>query len=265
MSIKNVLDFAAMKQKQQAISVLTCYDFTFAQLLNKTNIDCLLVGDSAAMVMHGFKTTVNADMAMLVAHTSAVARGAPDKFIIADLPFLSYRQDLSANMEAVKALMQAGAHAVKLEGAAGNLELIRHIVESGVPVMGHLGLTPQSVNLLGGYRIQAKDKPGRDLLLENALALENAGCFAMVLECVPNEIAAKVSQTLKIPTIGIGAGADTDGQVLVLPDMLGMNPTFQAKFVREFMAGFDLIQKAVNDYVMAVKQHDFPSKDESFV
>lgn len=264
MSIKTILDFKKMKQAKQAISMLTCYDFTMAQILNETAIDCLLVGDSAAMTMHGHSTTVPATMEMMIAHVAAVVRGAPNKFIVGDLPFLSYRKDLADGVENVALLMQAGAHAIKLEGVSGNLELIRHLVESGVPVMGHIGLTPQSINQLGGFRLQAKTDDDKKLLLESAKQLEEAGCFAVVLECVPSDIAREVSQALDIPTIGIGAGAGTDGQVLVLQDMLGLNPQFKAKFVRHFMSGFSLIKESVTNYVTAVQDGTFPNNAESY-
>lgn len=264
MSLKSVLDFKKMKQAKQPISMLTCYDFTMAQILNETAVDCLLVGDTLAMLMHGHSTTVPATMEMMALHVAAVARGAPNKFVIGDLPFLSYRKGLTNAVENVALLMQAGAQAVKLEGAAGNLELIHHLVNSGVPVMGHIGLTPQSINQLGGFRLQAKTDDDKKLLFESAKQLEEAGCFSIVLECVPSDIAREISQALDIPTIGIGAGVGTDGQVLVLQDMLGLNPQFKAKFVRHFMSGFSLIKESVANYVTAVQEGTFPNNAESY-
>jgi 3-methyl-2-oxobutanoate hydroxymethyltransferase len=201
----NVLDFQKMKDEGRKISMVTCYDYSSARAVAESTVDCILVGDSLAMTMHGHPTTLSATTAMMALHTSAVARGAPSKFIVADLPFLSYRKRLKDAMDSVQNLMTAGAHAVKLEGVRGHAEIVRHIVESGVPVMGHLGLTPQSVNLLGGMRVQARTDATVDLLASQAGELEQAGCFSLVLECVPSEVARKVTELLTIPTIGIGA------------------------------------------------------------
>ncbi|MCC7403222.1 MAG: 3-methyl-2-oxobutanoate hydroxymethyltransferase [Bdellovibrionales bacterium] len=257
-------DFQKFKKLGRKISMITCYDFWSAQLLNQSKVDCLLVGDSLAMVMHGHPTTLPASIEVMALHTAAVTRGAPDKFVVGDLPFLSYRKSLSENMNSVELLMKAGAQAVKLEGAAGNLELIRHIVESGVPVMGHLGLTPQSIHQLGGFRVQGKDRDSATLLNEQALALQEAGCFSVVLECVPSGLAERVSQSLIIPTIGIGAGPHTDGQVLVLHDMLGLNQNFEPKFLRRFQNFSQPIIDAINRYDLEVKECTFPSIEESY-
>ena len=200
-------DFAAKKQKGEKISMVTCYDYTFARILADSEVDCLLVGDSLAMVMHGFSTTLNASVELMALHTAAVARGASNKFIVGDLPFLSFRKDLASNMTAIGEVMQAGAQAVKLEGAKGNLDLIKHTVESGVPVMGHLGLTPQSIHQMGGFKVQGKEKREHDQIFEEALQLEKVGCFSLVLECVPAKLATEISRAISIPTIGIGAGA----------------------------------------------------------
>lgn len=260
----NVLDFQNRKQIKQKISMVTSYDYWSAKIINETTIDCILVGDSLAMVMHGHPSTLQAEMDVMVLHTLAVAKGAPQKFIVGDLPFMSYRKDLATNSENAAKLMRAGAHALKLEGAAGNLELIRHLVESGIPIMGHLGLTPQSVNMLGGFKVQGKESKEQDLILENALALEKAGCFAIVLECVPADLAAKVTKSLRIPTIGIGAGVDCDGQVLVLQDMLGMNNKFAPKFLKKYLNGFELVQNALNQYHQDVVTKEFPTEKESY-
>ncbi|MFN8943095.1 MAG: 3-methyl-2-oxobutanoate hydroxymethyltransferase, partial [Pseudobdellovibrionaceae bacterium] len=229
-----------------------------------TNIDCLLVGDSLGMTMHGFKTTIPVTNAMMALHTKAVSMGATEKFIVADLPFLSFRKSISYAVSSTQKLLQAGAQAVKLEGAQGNLKLISHLVESGVPVVGHLGLTPQSVNGFGGFRVQAKETPEQIKLMQDALMLEEAGCFSIVLECVPSSIATKISQKLSIPTIGIGAGAGCDGQVLVLQDLLGMNPDFKPKFVKNYMKGFEEISAALNSFHKEVIEEKFPSTKESF-
>lgn len=260
----NIFDFAKKKQAGEKITMVTCYDYTSAVLVNRSDIDCILVGDSVAMTMHGFNSTVPATVDMMAMHTAAVARGAKDKFIVADLPFLAYRKELGENIAAVQAVMQAGAHAVKIEGAAGNQELVRHLTESGVPVMGHIGLTPQFVHLLGGYRVQGKTEESANRLKQEALALEEAGAFALVMECVPTVLATDITKSLRIATIGIGAGAGADGQVLVFQDLLGLNTDFRPKFVKNFMNGADLVTNALNEYNQAVKTGAFPDANHSF-
>ncbi|MDA3809115.1 MAG: 3-methyl-2-oxobutanoate hydroxymethyltransferase [Spirochaetaceae bacterium] len=260
----NVLDFIKYKNEKKPISMITCYDSWSAAIIEESDLDCLLVGDSLAMTMHGYETTIPADTDLMALHTAAVRRGAPSSFIIADMPFLSFRKGLVPAMETVEKLMHAGANAVKLEGVDGHSEIISFIVESGVPVMGHLGLTPQSVNQLGGYKVQGKTEKKARNLIDDALALEEAGCFAIVLECVPAALAKIISEKLTIPTIGIGAGKDCDGQVLVLQDMLGLNHKFQPKFVRTFMDGFSTIKKALNQYDSVVKDRSFPEEKESY-
>jgi len=262
--MNTILDFAAKKNSQQKITMLACYDYISACLLAKTEIDCLLVGDSLAMVVYGLPNTTGATVEMMVAHTRAVARGAPNKFIITDLPFLSYRKSLSESVSVAQKIMQAGAHAVKLEGAAGNLELIAHLTQSGTPVMGHLGLTPQSFYALGGYAIQGKTKTAQKKLMAESQALAAAGVFAIVLECVPSIVAKAITKKLTIPTIGIGAGKYTDGQVLVLQDLLGMNPDFKPKFVRTFLNSSKLIQQSITKYITAVRTGEFPSHEHSY-
>lgn len=260
----NILDFQRKKEAHEKITMVTCYDYTSAAMLAQTDIDCVLVGDSLAMTMHGFQDTLAATIEMMALHTAAVKRGIGSKFIVADLPFLSYRQSQTMTLQAVLALMQAGAHAVKLEGAAGNVETVRHLVESGVPVMGHLGLTPQYVNTFGGYRVQARTEAAAAQLVADAKALAEAGCFALVLECVPEAVANHVTQQLSIPTIGIGAGVNTDGQVLVFQDVLGLNEAFKPKFVKTFLNGADLVKSAINDYCRAVKIKEFPGDDHTY-
>jgi 3-methyl-2-oxobutanoate hydroxymethyltransferase len=260
----NVRDFATKKQHGVPISMVTCYDAWSAALIADTDIDCVLVGDSLAMVVYGHETTLPADMDTMAAHTAAVRRGAPDKFLIGDMPFLSYRRSLESAVDNAGKLMRAGAQAVKLEGAEGNIDLIRHLVESGVPVMGHLGLTPQSVHRLGGFRVQARDGEAADRLVEHARELEQAGCFALVLEAVPASVAAAVTQALEIPTIGIGAGSKVDGQVLVLQDLLGVNTAFRPKFVRTWMDGSTLIRNALQSYHRDVVERTFPNGEESY-
>jgi 3-methyl-2-oxobutanoate hydroxymethyltransferase len=261
--IKNVTDFYKKKLAHEKISMVTCYDYTSACLLNKTKVDCLLVGDSLAMTMHGYESTVFATIDMMCMHTQAVARGAKDKWIVGDLPFLSYRGSLNHSVKAAQKLMQAGAHSLKLEGAEGNLKLIRHLTASGVPMMGHLGLTPQFVHGLGGYRVQGKTKESALQLKNDALSLQEAGCFALVLECVPATLAKEITASLAIPVIGIGAGAGTDGQVLVWQDMLGLND-IQAKFVKKFLPGDTLIIDAVETYIREIHSGDFPHHAHSY-
>ncbi len=260
----NVQDFQKMKDEGRKISMITCYDYSSARAVADSNIDCILVGDSLAMTMHGYPTTLSATTAMMALHTAAVARGAPAKFIIADLPFLSYRKGLKDAMDSVHELMSAGAHAVKLEGVRGHAEIVRHIVDSGVPVMGHLGLTPQSVHVLGGMKVQARTNAALKVLTSQARELEDAGCFAIVLECVPAQGARKITDLIKIPTIGIGAGIHVSGQVLVYQDMLGLNPGFKPKFLRVYASAFEVIRTALNAYDRDVKSGAFPSESESY-
>lgn len=262
--MNNINEFQKYKNDNKPISVITCYDYWSAKIVNETDIDAVLVGDSAAMVMHGYDTTVNADMQMMVYHIEAVKKGIKNKLVIGDMPFLSFRKSLIETMNNVEQFMKAGSDAVKIEGANGNLEYIKHIVDSGVPVMGHLGLTPQSVHQLGGYKVQAKDKITADKLKINAKKLEEAGCFSIVLELIPAELAKEVTDGLTIPTIGIGAGKFTSGQVLVLQDMLGMNIEFNPKFLRKYLNGFELIKVALNSFNNDVKNKNFPNIDESF-
>lgn len=250
-------DFSQKKIAGEKISMITCYDYTAACLVSETNVDCLLVGDSVAMVMHGFSDTIAATLPMMAMHVSAVARGAKNKFIVGDLPFLSYRKSRARSVEAAQLLMQSGAHALKLEGAQGNIDLIKHLVQSGVPVMGHLGLTPQFLHQLGGYKVQGKTVDSAKQLTEDAALLQDAGCFAVVLECVPPKLAQSISKMLMIPTIGIGAGPYTDGQVLVWHDLLGMI-NHQPKFVKQFLDGATMVKKSINQYVLETQQEVFP-------
>ena len=262
--MKSILDFQKNKNLTKKISMVTCYDYSFAKLVNQTDIDAILVGDSLAQVMHGHSTTLQASTELMALHTKAVCAGAPDKLIISDMPFLSTRKGLKNTMDQVEKLMKAGAHAIKIEGATGHLELIQHIVESGVPVMGHLGLTPQSIHQLGGPKIHGKDQKTADKLKKDSLQLQEAGCFSLVLECVPATVAAEITKSLNIATIGIGAGPQTDGQILVLQDMLGMNKEFSPKFLKKYLGAADLITAALNDYVTEVKEVSFPTKEHSY-
>jgi 3-methyl-2-oxobutanoate hydroxymethyltransferase len=260
----NIFDFTKKKQKGEKITMVTCYDYTSARILAQTSIDALLIGDSVAMTMHGYKDTLSATLEMMCFHTAAVSRGAGDKFIVSDLPFLTYRKSLSENVSAAQALMQAGAQAIKLENAAGNLELIQHLTESGIPVMGHLGLTMQLMHTLGGLKVQGKTQEAAERIKQDALDLQAAGCFSLVLECVPNQLAADISSALLIPSIGIGAGRQTDGQILVYQDLLGLNLDFKPKFVKTFIAGHEHVKTGIEEYVNAVKIGAFPSDENCY-
>jgi 3-methyl-2-oxobutanoate hydroxymethyltransferase len=257
----NINDFLTAK----TIKMITCYDYWTAKIIAETDIDCVLIGDSASMVMHGFESTVSADIEMMVAHTRAVKRGIKDKFLIGDMPFLSYRKSLAETMDAVEKLMKAGAHSIKLEGLVGNEELIKHIIASGVPVMGHLGFTPQSTNLFGKSIVQGKDTQSAQLLIESAKALEDLGCFSIVLECIPEDLSKQITDLLSIPTIGIGAGPHTSGQVLVLQALLGCNPDFNPKFLKKYLNIHGLIKDAVNHYCREVETGAFPTINHSYV
>lgn len=257
-----VRDFQERKAKGQKLSMVTCYDYCLASILNVSQVDSILVGDSGSMIMQGCPNTLGATVEMMVGYTQAVAKAAPNKFIVSDLPFCSYRKSRARTMDAVERLMRAGAQAVKLEGAAGNLKTIRHIVETGVPVMGHLGLTPQSIHALGGFRVQGRVPEAARQLSEEAEQLVEAGCFALVLECVPADLAQEITENLKIPTIGIGAGPFTSGQVLVLQDLLGLSQSFKPKFLKTFLNGFELVREALNAFDQEVKETTYPNLKE---
>ncbi len=257
-------DFLRAKFAGRRLSMVTCYDYAFARLLAKSAIDGILVGDSAAMVMHGHASTVSASMELMRIHTEAVTRGAPDKFVVADMPFLSFRKGLAAAMDAAAVLMAAGAQAVKLEGVDGHEDVIQRLAESGVPVMGHLGLQPQSVHAYGGFHVQGRGEEAAREISRQAKALEALGAFAIVLECVPAELALEITGTLHVPTIGIGAGAGCDGQILVLQDLLGLNPDFQPKFVRPFIDGARGVLDALGRFDHEVKAGTFPAAEESY-
>jgi 3-methyl-2-oxobutanoate hydroxymethyltransferase len=257
-------DFLHSKSEKRKLSMVTCYDYTFARLLSQTPIDAILVGDSVAMVMYGLSSTLPANIEMMRSHTEAVARGAGGKMVVADMPFLTYRKGVPAALDAAQVLMSAGAHAVKLEGVDGHQDVIERMAQSGIPVMGHLGLQPQSVNSYGGYRIQGRgDDAGRTIIRE-AVALQDLGAFAVVLECIPAALGAEITAALRIPTIGIGAGAECDGQILVLQDLLGMNIDKTPKFVRRFADGATCVAEALARFDAAVKAGDFPAPGESY-
>jgi 3-methyl-2-oxobutanoate hydroxymethyltransferase len=262
--MNSVLDFARFKAEGRRISVVTAYDAWSARLVARSHVDAILVGDSAAMVMHGHANTLSATVGLMATHTAAVARAAVGKVVIADLPFLSCRKGLASAMTAVGALMTSGAQAVKLEGVDGHEDVVRQIVGSGVPVMGHIGLTPQSVHQFGGYRVQGRSEAQAASLLRQARALEQLGCFSLVLECVPAPLAARITSELVVPTIGIGAGACTDGQVLVLQDLWGVDTSHPPKFVRRYVDGERVLTDALDRYDADVKGARFPTPEESY-
>jgi len=254
----------SLKQSGEKIAMLTCYDATFAQTACQAGVDVLLVGDSLGMVLQGHDSTLPVTVADMAYHTACVKRGNQGALILADLPFMAYAT-LEQTMSNCAALMQAGAHMVKLEGAAWLAEPIRQLAERGVPVCAHLGLTPQAVNILGGYKVQGRQEASARQMRADAMALEQAGASMLLLECVPSELAAEISQAVKIPVIGIGAGSATDGQVLVLHDMLGLSLSGRTpKFVKNFMAGQRSIQNAISAYVKAVKDQSFPAAEHGF-
>jgi len=261
-ALLSIQDFQKRKAEGQKLTMVTCYDYSSAAVVNASNVDCILVGDSVSMVLYGYPDTLNATVDMIAQHTQAVARGAPHKFIIGDLPFCSYRKGLVHTMDAVEKIMRAGAKAVKLEGAAGNLKAIRHIVESGVPVMGHLGLTPQSIHAFGGFKVQGRDPEVAAKIIREAQEVTEAGCFALVLECMPSELAREITEMINIPTIGIGAGPHTTGQVLVFQDLLGIQQSFKPKFVKHYLNGFELMRTAFNAYDEEVKSVVYPDLKE---
>jgi 3-methyl-2-oxobutanoate hydroxymethyltransferase len=253
-----------LKQKGEKIAMLTAYDATFAQAACQAGVEVLLVGDSLGMVLQGHDSTLPVSLADMAYHTAAVKRGNQGALILSDLPFMAYAT-LEQTFASCATLMQAGAHMVKLEGAAWLTEPVRQLAERGVPVCAHLGLTPQAVNVFGGYKVQGRGDAAARQLRADAMALEQAGVAMILLECVPSALAAEISQSVKVPVIGIGAGSATDGQVLVLHDMLGLSLTGRTpKFVKNFMAGQPTIQAALDAYVKAVKDVSFPAEEHGF-
>ncbi len=253
-----------MKQAGQRIASLTAYDYSFARLLETAAIDVVLVGDSLGNVIQGQATTVSVTLDEMVYHTRCVARGLERALLLADLPFLSYQESPQQALRSAGRLMKEGlAHMVKLEGGAAMAATVEFLVARGVPVCGHLGLTPQSVHQLGGYKVQGRGEAAAQRLRDDALALQQAGAALLVLEAVPRALATQITRELQIPTIGIGAGVDCDGQVLVLQDTLGMNPA-PARFVRNFLAGHDDLGAAIAAYVQAVRDGSFPAAEHGY-
>ncbi|MDE6535201.1 MAG: 3-methyl-2-oxobutanoate hydroxymethyltransferase [Muribaculaceae bacterium] len=256
---------AQMKQQGEKIAMLTAYDYSMAKLLDEAGIDAILIGDSAANVMAGYSTTLPMTLDQMIYHAQCVSRGVKRAFIVCDLPFGTYQGDsLKALDSAIRVLKESGAEAVKIEGGEEIIDSVKRIVNAGIPVMGHLGLTPQSINAFGTYALRAKSEAEAAKLKADALMLQEAGCFALVLEKIPAALAKEVTNMLHIPTIGIGAGSGTDGQVLVMQDMLGINQGFAPKFLRRYAEIGETIKEAVGNYVSDVKAVDFPSATEQY-
>ena len=262
---RTVLDLQKMKAQGEKISVLTAYDYPLARLMDQAGIDVILVGDSVGSVVAGYDTTLPVTMEEMLYHTRAVARGCQQAVIVADMPFLSYQVDLvEARRNAGQLVKEGGAHAVKLEGGVHVAETIRSIVNMDIPVVGHIGLTPQSVHRMGGYRIQGRAKAQAEQLLADARAVADAGAFAMVLEGIPADLAKEITAAVSIPTIGIGAGVDCDGQVLVIHDILGLCEKYSPKFVKRYADISGTISDGISAYISEVKDGTFPGPEHSF-
>jgi len=256
---------AEMKQNGEKISMLTAYDYTLAKIIDGAGIDVILVGDSASNVMAGHETTLPITLDQMIYHASSVVRGIDRALVVVDMPFGSYQgNSLEALSSAIKIMKESGGHSVKLEGGSEIIESIERILTAGIPVMGHLGLTPQSIYKFGTYTVRAKEEVEAEKLLADAKLLEEAGCFAIVLEKVPAQLAQKVAESISIPVIGIGAGDGVDGQVLVLHDMLGMTHEFNPRFLRRYLSLADDITGAVQNYIQDVKSADFPNEKEQY-
>jgi 3-methyl-2-oxobutanoate hydroxymethyltransferase len=254
-----------MKATGEKISMLTAYDFSFATLLDRAGIDVLLVGDSASNVMAGHETTLPITLDQMIYHAASVIRGTSRALVIVDLPFGSYQSNSDiALASAIRIMKETGAHALKLEGGEEITDSVKKIVSAGIPVMGHLGLTPQSIYQFGTYNVRAKEEEEALKLKKDALLLQEAGCFGVVLEKIPAQLAKEVSESLRMPTIGIGAGSYCDGQVLVMHDMLGINTEFKPRFLRQYLNLAPQITGAVQQYIKDVKSNDFPNEKESY-
>jgi 3-methyl-2-oxobutanoate hydroxymethyltransferase len=260
-----VTDLLNMKVAGRRIVMLTCYDAVFTRLLEEAGVDVLLVGDSLNQVLAGHETTLSTTLDQMIYHAAAVRRASRRALVFVDLPFLTYQISIpEAIRNAGRVLQETGAHGVKLEGGSHMAETVSALVERGIPVVGHLGLTPQSVHALGGYRVQGREERSADRLLQDAKALEAAGACAVVLELIPTALAARISQALKIPTIGIGAGPGCDGQVLVLHDMLGLNEQFTPKFLKHYAQLGEAVRSAVRSFAAEVREGKYPAKEHSF-
>ncbi|MDA9084289.1 3-methyl-2-oxobutanoate hydroxymethyltransferase [Flavobacteriaceae bacterium] len=254
-----------MKSEGEKISMLTAYDYSFAKIIDEAGIDIILVGDSASNVMAGHETTLPITLDQMIYHASSVIRAVKRALVIVDLPFGTYQADSKEALKsAIRIMKESGAHAVKLEGGHLAKESIERILQAGIPVMGHLGLTPQSIYKFGTYTVRAKDDVEAKTLIDDSKMLEKIGCFSIVLEKIPNVLAKKVALNLKLPVIGIGAGSDVDGQVLVSHDMLGMNKDFSPRFLRRYLDLDSLVSNAVKKYSSDIKSGSFPNKDEQY-
>ena len=262
---KSVLTFRNAKQKNERLTMLTAYDYSTAKLIDGSGIDSVLVGDSLGMVMLGYEDTLSVTMEDMIHHTKAVARGVKDALVVSDLPFMSYQTSVyDAVVNAGRLIKEGRAQAVKLEGGLEVCPQIKAIVEASIPVMAHLGLTPQSVNAFGGFKVQGKDEEAARSLIEQAKAVEAAGAFAVVLECIPAKLAELITKSISIPTIGIGAGNGCDGQVLVYQDMLGLYSDFTPKFVKRYAEIGPQMENAIEDYISEVKSGAFPAAEHTF-
>lgn len=260
-----VVTLRQMKQDRQKITMLTSYDYPMTRLLDEAGVDVLLVGDSAGNVVSGYENTLPVTMEEMLYHTRAVARGARRALVVGDMPFMSYQTGIDeARRNAGRFLKEGGAGAVKLEGGRNMEEVIRAIVDIDIPVMAHIGLTPQSVHRMGGFKVQGRDEAQRKQVLEDAKAVLRAGAFAVVMECVPASLAREITETLSIPTIGIGAGPDCDGQVLVIHDVLGLLKGFRPKFVKHYVNMAEAVDRAVKQYIQEVRDGTFPAKEHIF-
>ncbi|WP_417550676.1 3-methyl-2-oxobutanoate hydroxymethyltransferase [Methylophaga sp.] len=253
-----------MKAEQNKIAVLTAYDATFSHVLEQAGVDIVLVGDSLGMVIQGQESTLPVTVDHMIYHTANVIRGSDRLFVITDMPFMSYANIDQALHNAARLMAEGGAQMVKLEGGSELVDLITALTQRGIPVCGHLGLLPQSVHKLGGYLVQGREQAAADKILQDAISLEKAGADMLVLECVPATLAKLISEALTIPVIGIGAGADCDGQVLVLYDMLGITPGKRPRFSHDFLADSDHIPAAITQYVAAVKNGEFPTSEQQY-
>jgi 3-methyl-2-oxobutanoate hydroxymethyltransferase len=262
---KTIKSLFQLKQSGKKISMLTAYDFTFAKIVDLAGIDIILVGDSLSNVYQGNETTLPVSVDEMIYHAKAVVKATKNAFVVVDMPFGSYQvNEEQALTNAIKIIKETNAPSVKLEGGIEIVDQISKIVTAGIPVMGHLGLTPQSIHQLGSYEVQANNEKAQEKILADALALEKAGWFAIVLEKIPSNIAKKISSTLTIPVIGIGAGNDCDGQVLVINDLLGLDPQFKPKFVRNYLNLNELMTSAVKHYIQDVQDQSFPGENESY-
>ncbi len=258
-------DYGKMKERGEKIVVLTAYDFLMARILEECRIDMILVGDSAGMVFSGYENTLPVTVEDMIYHAGAVCRGVKDTPVVVDMPFLSYQVSAQeAIRNCGRVLKETNGKAVKVEGGEEIISTVSALIRASIPVMGHIGLTPQSIHKIGGYRLQGKDSGQQEKLMRDAHLLEDAGCFSIVLEMIPSDLAAKISSELRIPTIGIGAGPSCDGQVLVLPDMLGLNEGFEPRFLKKYAFLGKETRKAVSKYIEEVKSGAYPSKEESY-